>query len=396
MPYALQVNTEALTQAAAHAGNAARAMSDAQSQIARIASSLPNLGNLNIRLGASLHFASVHGGSAGGAICSVAAALGEVGNVTNRFSNAITEISGLMDRTESEIADNRLQNVSGYDGTYNPDGSGIFDGPWSPAIIALIGKTHAAWLKPMDHGILSALGYQINEDNRGITGWVGRYTGKIQNDNFAAEVNAYIGKGEAAWALGLLTYKFKEEKEYNKKTGKWEEKKTQKLEVAKVKGEVQGSVISADGSIKTGDSILGTELKGEVSVGKGELSGDVELSFGNKGVKAYVGGSAKVTAVEGDVQGTIKIAGFEVTGKVEGYAGSLGVEGGIGFKQDEKTGKTKLVVEGGGAAGIGGGLGIEIGVSDELVESFTTVHNGAKYMWDQAGQAFNRVWNWMD
>lgn len=50
---------------------------------------------------------------------------------------------------------------------------------------------------------------------------------------------------------------------------------------------------------------------------------------------------------------------MEITGKIGGYAGSVGVEGKVGIEDN------KFVLEGGSAALIGGSAGIEIGFNDE-------------------------------
>ncbi|MDR1600493.1 MAG: hypothetical protein LBS11_11605 [Oscillospiraceae bacterium] len=127
MSYALWVNTDALQQTAAHARNAARAMSDAQGRLARIASSLPNLGNLYINLNGRLRFASTRGGSAAGAIWSVASAFATVGNVANRFSSATLQAAQTFRQYEDELADNRLKTA--------PSAGGAGAGAWAGSII---------------------------------------------------------------------------------------------------------------------------------------------------------------------------------------------------------------------------------------------------------------------
>jgi len=82
------------------------------------------------------------------------------------------------------------------------------------------------------------------------------------------------------------------------------------------------------------------------------------------GVNANVKGEAMVAAVEGEAKGTINILGLEITGKVGGYAGAVGVEGKVGIEDN------KFVLEGGAAALIGGSAGIEIGFNDEGWDNF--------------------------
>ena len=64
------------------------------------------------------------------------------------------------------------------------------------------------------------------------------------------------------------------------------------------------------------------------------------------------------------VEATINILGLEITGKVGGYAGAVGVEGKVGIEDN------KFVLEGGAAALIGGSAGIEIGFNDEGWDNF--------------------------
>ena len=86
--------------------------------------------------------------------------------------------------------------------------------------------------------------------------------------------------------------------------------------------------------------------------------------MGEDGVNAYVKGEAIVSAVEGKASGTINILGIEITVKASGYAGALGVEGEVGIKNGN------FVLYGGGAARIGGAVGIEVGINETGWDNF--------------------------
>ena len=71
-----------------------------------------------------------------------------------------------------------------------------------------------------------------------------------------------------------------------------------------------------------------------------------------------------VSAVEGEVSGTINILGIEITGKLGGYAGAVGVEGKIGLEDN------KFVRRTGAAALLEVSGEVEVGFNDEGWDNF--------------------------
>lgn len=363
MPYELQVNTDELRQTATHARNMASAMGNAQIKLARIASSLPNLGNLRINVDSGLRSASFRGVSVAAAIGSVSSATRNVGNTANQFANAIIQASDLFVQLENELMGAEFEKIQ-------------------PATVptlvsAVCGTIHAV------HARVQGPGYEVAEDGRSVTGWGKRYTGEWDFGDYGkGEVNAYLGKGKADWKVDLDFFNQKKKTEYNKETGKWETKDEFVIVGMELAGGISGSLIAIDGKHEVGDSTLGAEVSGKVDVVKGSLNGKAKLEISDEEISAIVKGEALVTAVEGEVKGTIKVLGIEITGKAEGYAGALGGKFEFGFKTDEETGKMKFVAEGGAAAVIGGSLGIEIGIPsfDDIAES--AVGDAAKWLWD--------------
>ena len=110
--------------------------------------------------------------------------------------------------------------------------------------------------------------------------------------------------------------------------------------------------------------MLGLEGQAEGSVGNAKANVGGELSIGEDGINANIQGEAMVSAAEGEVSGTINILGIEITGKVGGYAGAVGVEGKAGIEDG------KFVLEGGAAALFGVSGGVEVGFNEEGWDNF--------------------------
>lgn len=206
------------------------------------------------------------------------------------------------------------------------------------------------------------LGYEFSEDNPGVTAWVGKASAEAQNEWGYAGVNAYLGKGEAEAKADAGIMKTTTKKEY--KDGEWVEKSRTDF-ITAVAGTSAGvSVLAGDAEADVGSDMLGVEGKAEGSVGTAKAEAKGKFSVGEDGVNANVKGEAMVAAAEGEASGTINILGLEITGKVGGYAGAVGVEGKVGIEDN------KFVLEGGAAALIGGSAGIEIGFNDEGWDNF--------------------------
>ncbi len=206
------------------------------------------------------------------------------------------------------------------------------------------------------------LGYEFTEGNPGITAWVGKASAEAQNEWGYAGVNAYLGKAEAEVDADFAFMKTTTKKE--KVDGKWVEKTVTEFVNAEVSAGVSASVAAVDAEAGLGSDMLGIEGEAKGSVGNAKAEGKAEFSITEDGVNANVQGEAMVSAAEGEVEGTINILGIEITGKVGGYAGALGVEGKAGIEDN------KFVLEGGAAALLGVSAGVEIGFNDEGWDNF--------------------------
>lgn len=204
-------------------------------------------------------------------------------------------------------------------------------------------------------------GYELSDRLPGVTAWIGKANAEAQNEWGYAGVNAYLGKCEAK-VKADANIEVQKKKEY--KDGKWIEKTEIDAISAEIGAGVDVSVLAADGEAGIGSDMLGAEVAGEGSLGNAELSGKGEFSIDEDGIDLSASGKAMVSAAEGEVKGTINILGLEITGKVGGYAGAVGVEGKVGIEDN------KFVLEGGAAALLGGSVGIEIGFNDEGWDNF--------------------------
>ena len=205
-------------------------------------------------------------------------------------------------------------------------------------------------------------GYEFDEDNPGVSAWIGKGSAEIKNDSAYAKVNGYIGKGEAEIKAEGGFMKTETKWKYN--NGEWEEKEIFEFVEGEIGAKVSGDMLAGDAEVGVGDDMLGLEGKLEGAIGSGEAGIAGKFSISEDGVNANVEGKAMVAAVEGKASGTINILGIEITGKASGYAGAAGVEGTIGIKDN------KFVLEGGGAALIGGSVGVEIGINEEGWDNF--------------------------
>lgn len=206
------------------------------------------------------------------------------------------------------------------------------------------------------------LGYEFSDDNPGVTAWLGKAEAKAQNESGYAGVNAYLGKANTELKADFAFM------ETGKKTDflddEWTESESMKYIAAEIGACATVSVLEGEAEAGLGSDMLGVEGMLEGDVGNASVEAKGKISVGEDGVDAYVEGKALVSAVEGKAEGTINILGLEITGKVGGYAGAVGVEGEIGIKDN------KFVMEGGAAALIGGSIGLEIGFNDEGWDNF--------------------------
>lgn len=202
----------------------------------------------------------------------------------------------------------------------------------------------------------SWLGYEYNEDYLGGSAWVGKAGAEYSDESLSAEVNGEIGKIDAEVDGDFSLFQTKTEKKHE--NGKWvEDEKTTILNAEATVG-ASVSILAGDAAVESGDDMLGAGIKGEAAAGTAKAEVKGQFFVGEKGINAYAKGEALVTAVEGKASGTVNILGLKISVKASGYAGGLGVESGFGMKDGS------FVMEVGGAALIGGAVGIEIGVNE--------------------------------
>lgn len=237
-------------------------------------------------------------------------------------------------------------------------------------IDAIAGLTTAVnaqdWANESDQtssqGVLDFLGYEQNESHPGITGWIGHAGIEKNTDAYSAAVDAYLGYAEAEAKAdgGIMTTK----KKVKRENGELKTVETMEFLTAEAAIGIGVSAIEVEGNVSTGDDMLGAEVHASGSVLNAEASATGEFSIGQDGINASLKGKAMVSAVEGEAKGTINILGLELTFKAKGYAGAAGVEGKAGIEDN------KFVLEGGGAAVLGAGIGIEIGFNEEGWDNF--------------------------
>lgn len=206
------------------------------------------------------------------------------------------------------------------------------------------------------------LGHDLHDDNHGVTAWLGKASAETQNEWSYADVNAYLGKVKTEAKTDFDFMKTENKTEY--KNDEWGDKSTTTFIAAEATVSTSISAIAIDADAGIGNDMLGIEGKAEGAVGNATAEAKGKFSVGEDGLNAYAKGEAMVSAVEGKAEGTINILGIEITGKVGGYAGAVGVEGKVGVENN------KFVLEGGAAALIGGSVGIEIGFNDEGWDNF--------------------------
>lgn len=215
----------------------------------------------------------------------------------------------------------------------------------------LSAKTSAEWL-----------GYELSDENPRVTAWVAKASAEVQSEWGYAEGNMYFGKVEGSANVDAGFMKTEKTEEYI--NGEWGEKESTTFFNVEVEIGTSFSALSGDVKSGIGNDMLGIENQAEVSIGNADAGVKGEFSVGEDGVNAYVKGEAIVSAVEGKVERTFNIFGLEITGKAQGYAGAVGVEGKIGIEDN------KFVLEGGVAAIMGISGGIEIGFNDEGWDNF--------------------------
>lgn len=206
------------------------------------------------------------------------------------------------------------------------------------------------------------LGYETDEDHPCITAWLGKATAQAQNEWGYAGVNAYLGKAKAEADAGFAFMETTKKKE--KVDGEWVEKTVTEFIKAEASAGASVSVLAADAEAGVGNDMLGIGVEGKGAVGTAKAEAKGKFSVTEDGVNANLSGEAMLAAAEGEAKGTINILGIEITGKVGGYAGAVGVEGKVGIEDN------KFVMEGGVAALFGVSGGVEIGFNDEGWDNF--------------------------
>lgn len=207
------------------------------------------------------------------------------------------------------------------------------------------------------------LGYEVADDHPGITAWLGKASAQAQNEWAYAGVNAYLGKAEAEADADFSFMQTTKKKEY--KDGEWTEKTVTTFVNAEASAGASVSVLAVDAEAGVGNDMLGVEVEAEGSAGNAKAEVKGEFSVGEDGVNANLQGELMVSAVEGEAKGTINILGIEITGKIGGHAGALGVGGKAGVENN------KFVIEGEVAALLGVSAGVEIGFNEEGWNNFT-------------------------
>lgn len=197
-------------------------------------------------------------------------------------------------------------------------------------------------------------GYDTSEDWT-FTGWGGKADARAESDWGYAGVNGYLGKVEAKADADFSFMKFGK---------KWKEEDFASVINAELGASASVNILAGDAEAGIGDGMLGLEGKGNVSIGNAKAEAKGQFAIDKKGVDAYAKGEAMLSAAEGEVEGSFNLLGFEITGKIGGYAGALGAEGKIGVED------SKFVMDAGLAAGFGLSAGVEIGFNEEGWDEF--------------------------
>ncbi len=272
----------------------------------------------------------------------IAEKLRQYSAILENYQNVIGDARNKYLQTEKKLG------ADSYDPLNAPGSGSSADGGAASAASA---GAEAGWL-----------GYEFSDDHPGVTAWIGKASAHAQNEWGHAGVDAYLGKAEANAEADFNFMETTTKKEYV--DGEWVEKTSTEFISAGASAGVGISVAAAEATAGIGNDLLGLEGKAEGSAGNASAEIGGEFSVSDDGVNANLKGEAMVSAVEGEASGTINILGFEITGKVGGYAGAVGVEGKVGIEDN------KFVIEGGVAALIGGSAGIEIGFNDEGWNNF--------------------------
>lgn len=136
-------------------------------------------------------------------------------------------------------------------------------------------------------------------------------------------------------------------------------------------------LFQTSGESSGGNTLLGYDANVNAVIGRVEGTATGKLQIDEDGLDAYLEGSAVANIAEGSASVTFHFLGLEITGTAKGYIGA-GAEGEIGIKDN------KVVVGGSVAAGLGGGLYLEIGLSDEISQVIEDVRNFIDFItfWD--------------
>lgn len=135
---------------------------------------------------------------------------------------------------------------------------------------------------------------------------------------------------------------------------------------------------------------LGANADWEVGIGKVEAGAGGKIGIKENGdLVADVGVELMVTAIEGEIKGTVDVGFLEAQTKVKAYVGSVGLEGGVSYDGG------KLNVKIGASLGIGIGVDVTIepsGFFKDIIDNYQNfkndVENVSKYGCGYVGHLF--------
>jgi len=236
------------------------------------------------------------------------------------------------------------------------------------------GNTDGQTNRPKPYAYIRGPGYEIDSGalNWGITAWLVRASARAESKYAYAGVDAYFGKAEFS---AEAKFKFLD-RVYE--DGEW------KLSLLQVGAKASASValLEVNAEAGVGTDYIGVGINANGAICKAEAEAGLIISLGENGINAYATASAVAALAQGEARGTINFLGFQITGRVGGYAGAVGAEGTFGIKDG------KFVMHGGLAALFGFSAGIEIGLNDT---GFKHVVNAAKSVGNAVVGAANAV-----
>ena len=339
---------------------------------------------------------TLHSGSSAfrvsSAVNSLKRSTGNVGDYSQRLSDAVRHAAELMEQTENQLSGRQLQTDAEQQSNGGAQSAwelirAIIDHPYTvPWLLSLVSPvTGLLYItsgiaagnfpsfinsdrKPMSEAWAEGPGYQVDDDKRGVTAWLGKAHAKAENQYASGEVNAYIGKAKAEANAEFHFMSSKKGREYAKdsKSGnyQWENESGRAYLYAELGAGAAISAVAADAKGSVGTDMLGAEIAAEGGLGNAKAEAKSKISIGDDGINFNASGEAMVSAAEGKVSGTVNILGLEITGSIGGYAGAVGVKGKFGIENN------KWVMEGGVAALLGVEGGVEIGFNEQGWSNF--------------------------